>query len=62
MNDKMKQYEALLMNMDWTYEYSDDNRVYQAGSEAWMEAVRLGEEIDPAWVVWNEHAPLEEQR
>ena len=59
---KMDRYEALLANMDWTYEYSDDNRVYQAGSEAWMEAVRLGEEVDPEWVVWNEHAPLEEQR
>ena len=62
MKDKMKRYEALLVNMDWTYEYSDDNKVYQAGSKAWMEAVRLGEEVDPEWVVWNEYAPLEEQR
>ena len=62
MKDKMNRYEALLVNMDWTYEYSDDNKVYKAGSEAWMEAVRLGEEVDPEWVVWNEHAPLEEQR
>ena len=59
---KMDHYQMLLTNMDWTYEYSDDNKVYKAGSEAWMEAVRLGEEVDPEWVVWNEHAPLEEQR
>jgi len=59
---KMDRYEALLVNMDWTYEYSDDNRAYTLGAQQYTEAVRLGEEIDPAWVVWNEHAPLEEQR
>lgn len=55
----MNRYQTLLASMDWTYEYSDDNKVYKAGSQAWMEAVRLGEEVDPEWVVWNEYAPEE---
>ena len=54
---KMKQYQMLLSNMDWTYEYSDDNRAYTIGVKQYTEAVRLGEEIDPSWVVWNEYAP-----
>jgi hypothetical protein len=59
---KMDHYQMLLTNMDWTYEFSDDNRAYMIGAKQYTEAVRLGEEIDPAWVVWNEHAPEDEQR
>lgn len=56
---KMRKYEALLVNLDWYYDMSDDNRVYKAGSEAYTEAVRLRDEVDPEWMVWNEYAPEE---
>ena len=59
---KMDHYQMLLTNMDWTYEYSDDHRAYTIGAKQYTEAVKLGEEIDPSWVVWNEYAPLAEQR
>lgn len=54
---KMDRYIHLLSTMDWTYDYSDDNRVYEAGSQAFTEMARLRAEIDPEWVIWNEYAP-----
>jgi len=56
---KLDHYQMLLQNMDWYYDYSDDNTAYQVGAKQYTEAVVLRDEVDPEWVVWNEYAPEE---
>lgn len=53
----IEQYRAALRNHDWSYDYSDDPRVYRAGRlerEALLAKQRV---YDPDWSIWNEIAP-----
>ena len=47
---------------DWFYEYSDDHSVYTKGNEARTELIKLQEEIDADFQIWNQYCPKEKLR
>jgi hypothetical protein len=51
------EYVAKLYEQDWTYEFSDDHRVYEEGRIQMHTLQALQREIDPAHVLWNMHCP-----
>lgn len=54
---RLTAYACQLSNHDWTYEYSDDGRVWRAG-KASQEALEVAQkQIDPDYVIWNRFAP-----
>ena len=57
MEITMEEYTRRLQKHDWTYEYSDDFRVFSAGSEQRKVLYRMQQDLDPNYEVWNKHAP-----
>lgn len=50
-------YIAALQSHDWTYEYSDDHRVWTKGNAERATLVSMRRQLDPDWTLWNQHAP-----
>ena len=50
-------YIKLLQRMDWSFEMSDDQRVWRAGRDSLAELRMVQRELDPDFVVWNRYAP-----
>lgn len=57
-----KQYRGLLKNHDWYSEYSDDQRVWEKGSEEYQKIIKMAEQIDTDYSIFNEYAPDEYKR
>ena len=57
-----KQYRDLLKNHDWYSEYSDDQRVWEKGSEEYQKIIQMAEQIDTDYSIFNEYAPEEYKR
>jgi len=54
-------YISALKSHDWSFEWSDDHRVWRAGKDS-LEALRSAQKfIDPDGMVWNQFAPVEWQ-
>lgn len=50
-------YIQLLKKHDWTYDYSEDQRVWVKGKGEKTLLVGLQKELDKDGVLWNSHAP-----
>lgn len=59
---KKNDYIKRLKLHDWFYDYSDDHSVYTKGNEARNELIKLQEEIDADFQIWNQHCPKEKMR
>lgn len=59
---KRNDYIKRLKLHDWFYDYSDDHSVYTKGNEARNELIKLQEEIDADFQIWNQHCPKEKMR
>ena len=53
----MQSYTNALRAMDWGFEFSDDNSVYQRGREELARLRRIQRQLDPGAVIWNQYAP-----
>ena len=53
----VESYRAALLRFDWTYEYSDDQRVWIRGNCDLAELRLAQPEIDPSGSIWLEMAP-----
>lgn len=62
MSDHLKQYRELLQHHDWTYEYSDDIRMWRAGKVQRDVINNLQPELDPDFELWNQYCPPEWKR
>ena len=49
-------------NHDWYSEYSDDQRVWEKGSEEYQKIIKMAEQIDTDYSIFNEYAPDEYKR
>jgi len=56
----MDDYIAKLKAHDWTYDYSDDHRVWQRGSKEADEIRRLGDILDPDRKLYKQYSPFYE--
>jgi hypothetical protein len=56
----MDDYIAKLKAHDWTYDYSDDHRVWQRGSKEADEIRQLGDIVDPDRKIYKKHSPFYE--
>ena len=54
---KRAAYVSALVKMDWSYEFSDDGRVWAAGRDALAALRAMQAEIDPTGELWLRHAP-----
>lgn len=54
-------YETALRSFDWYFEFSDDFRIWQAGSIKKRDLVRMQKLYDEHYVLWNAYAPKEFQ-
>ena len=61
MADQAK-YVKLLQGMDWYYEYSDDNRVWQKGQTQYQDLLKIAKKVDPDFSIWNRYAPQDCQK
>lgn len=59
---KKNDYIKRLKLHDWWYDYSEDHSVYTKGNEARNELIKLQEEIDADFQIWNQHCPKEKVR
>lgn len=50
-------YVSDLLRADWHHEWSDDQRVVQAGRQELARLRQERAEIDPDCELWNRHAP-----
>lgn len=55
-------YRQLLRSHDWSYDYSDDHRVWKRGQTQRDELESLAKSFDPDYKIWNSIAPLVYQR
>lgn len=53
----MAEYTARLTYHDWHYQYSDDHRVWEKGNNNYLLLLKLREQLDPDWQIWNSLAP-----
>ena len=53
----MQHYARDLRRMDWGFEFSDENPVYQRGREELARLRKIQRELDPGAVIWNQYAP-----
>lgn len=60
--EQLQTYRDALRSHDWSFEYSDDHSVWQRGRAALGQLQSMQRELDPDFVVWNEHAPSDYQR
>ena len=55
INDaNLDEYREALRKMDWTFEFSDDNRVYNAGRRALAALHDMQAEVDPNGTLWGQ--------
>jgi len=54
-------YIAQLRSMDWSYEFSDDRRAYEAGRDSLAQLRAAQPKLDPDALLWNAAAPAEYQ-
>jgi hypothetical protein len=54
----LARYRAMLVEHDWEFEHSDDQRIWRLGRLALEQLQFLQREIDPDFKIWNEIAPL----
>lgn len=52
-------YIEALKRHDWTHEYSDDGRAYEAGRDSLRALKRMQPVVDPDGALWNAAAPAE---
>lgn len=52
---KRTAYIQALRDADWLYEFSEDPQVYARGREQVAQLRLAQKELDPAYVLWNEH-------
>lgn len=50
-------YRKQLQFHDWFYDYSDDHRMWQRGSEQRRQIDQMQRNIDPDYSIWNSYAP-----
>ena len=50
-------YIQLLRTHDWSYEWSDDPRVFRRGSQERQALNQMRTQVDEDYSIWNEHAP-----
>lgn len=53
----IERYKTMLQEHDWSFEHSDDARVWRLGKLAQEQLVFLRREIDKDWKIWNAHCP-----
>lgn len=54
-----EEYTEALKAHDWYYEWSDDHRVWQKGTEAAKKLREAQARLDPLGTIWNAHAPAD---
>tara|TARA_Y100001937_G_C7136366_1_gene340220 strand:+ start:14058 stop:14525 length:468 start_codon:yes stop_codon:yes gene_type:complete len=59
---KKNDYIKRLKLHDWWYDYSDDHSVYTKGNEARNKLIKLQEDIDTDFQIWNQYCPKEKVR
>lgn len=50
-------YVAALLRMDWTFDHSDDIKVWRRGRNELLRLRAERSEIDPDGALWAKHAP-----
>lgn len=55
-------YTRLLRAHDWFHEYSDDQDVWRRGVAQREALIKLRQQFDPEYVIWNTIAPAQFQR
>lgn len=50
-------YIEALKSHDWSFEYSDDQRVWLKGRQELSQLRQMQHDLDPKYELWNEHAP-----
>ena len=53
----IEEYKRLLSNHDWSYEFSDDYRVWKRGLAEREKLNKMAKVVDPDGSIWNEYAP-----
>jgi IS1 family transposase len=53
----LEQYVSRLKAHDWSYEMTDDGRVYQRGRAERAALNAKQKVIDPDFAIWNQHCP-----
>lgn len=67
MSDKLQEFEKLLKNHDWYYEYSDDHRVWRNGCNEFDALVKMRNELKKEFDVkvldqiWNKYSPFSKE-
>lgn len=56
---ELHRYQRLLATHDWLFNYSDDGRVFKAGSVERSRLTRMAAQLDPDRKVWDEYARCE---
>ena len=54
---KMALYRRLLKQHDWTYDFSEDPKIYTRGREQRNTLSLLRLQLDPNADIWDEYAP-----
>ncbi len=55
--EAMDKYISMLKSHDWSYNYSDDHRVWSKGRDQAGEIKRLGDILDPDRKIYNKYKP-----
>lgn len=58
----IEEYKRLLRIHDWQYDYADDHSVWTRGKNEREKLVRLANDLDPDFSIWNSIAPEEFHR
>lgn len=53
----LDRYRTMLREHDWSFEYSDDHRVWRLGRLAQEQLEFLQRELDADFAIWNSLAP-----
>ena len=53
----LDRYRTMLREHDWSFEYSDDQRVWRLGRLAQQQLEFLQRELDADFAIWNSIAP-----
>ena len=54
---KVAEYERLLRQHDWWFDFSDDHNVWSRGNATLQVLRRMQAELDPDKTIWNRHMP-----
>lgn len=52
-----EQYIAALRGFDWTFEYTEDHRVYKSAQAALIRLRQMQAHLDPSGEIWMAHKP-----